>query len=175
MLGEHYRGEIYGLGGNLGEYRGIDHAQALHVTNAAGSVDDRAMIILSAHWNGRAPVVISIEARCDGCFESFVADDVGARAHLVVDEICEWCGPGDTPAQFHAFENAAAIAAFRQEIIVDPRRRTLPTDTGVVTAVASTRALLSGSAQPRTGVPPLSEDPAHLQSFPSISSRRSRR
>lgn len=45
MLGEHYRGEICGLGGNLGEYRGIDHAQALHVTNAAGSVDDRAMMM----------------------------------------------------------------------------------------------------------------------------------
>lgn len=58
-----------------------------------------------------------------GCFESFVVDDVGARAHLVVDEICEWRGPGDTSTQLHAFDNAAAIAAVRQEVVVDPRRR----------------------------------------------------
>lgn len=91
----------------------------MHLANTTGSVNDRALIVVAAHRNCRTAMVIGIKAGYYGGFDGFVAHDIAAGAHLVVDEVRKRRG---TPRQCHPFEETAAIAGISQQAMTQSRR-----------------------------------------------------
>src|SRR5882672_4575264 len=119
VLGGGDGGDIGGYRWRVGEYRGIDDAQAVDAMHASLQVDHCRRIARQAHRRGGDWMVVGIERGLDRCEDRLVALGGGAGSDLAVDQIGQRRRPADLARQLRALEQAFAVLRGGEEVEIN--------------------------------------------------------